>query len=141
MGLRRARVLIVEDDPDLLVILRVNLEAAGFETSLAGDGRTALTRIEAEKPDLVVLDVMLPGVDGWTVLESLRARHDEFPVIVCSAKRHAEDLAKAEELGVVGYIVKPFDMDRLIDDATRAVSRRPDTDPLFGTQAEGLDPA
>jgi DNA-binding response OmpR family regulator len=133
--------LIVEDDPDLLVILRVNLESAGMDTLLAGDGHTALTRIESERPDLVVLDVMLPGVDGWTVLEAIRARHDEVPVIVCSAKRHSDDLARARALGAVGYIVKPFDIDRLVDDAVRA-TRGDEPGVAFGAQGQpGLDPA
>jgi DNA-binding response OmpR family regulator len=138
---RRPRVLIVEDDPDLLVILRVNLESVGMDTLLAGDGRTALTRIESERPDLIVLDVMLPGVDGWTVLETIRARHHQVPVIVCSAKRHSEDIARARALGAVGYIVKPFDIERLVDDAVRATSQS-GGDPEFGVQGEpGLDPA
>jgi hypothetical protein len=69
----RPRVLIVEDDPDTLVILRVNLNASGIEPILAADGRTAIARIQAEDPDAVLLDVLLPGVDGWEVLEELHA--------------------------------------------------------------------
>ncbi len=65
------RVLIVEDDPDTLVIMRVNLRAAGIEPILASDGSTAMARIEAEQPDAVILDVLLPGIDGWEVLEAL----------------------------------------------------------------------
>jgi two-component system, OmpR family, response regulator PrrA len=122
--LGRPRVLVVEDDPDLLVVLRVNLEGAGLETMLASDGRTAMARIEAEHPDAVLLDVMLPGIDGWSVLEYLHALGDPVPVVVCSAKKHAEDMARARELGAVSYLVKPFDIDRLVDAVTVAVGRK-----------------
>jgi DNA-binding response OmpR family regulator len=119
----KPRVLIVEDDPDLLVVLRVNLTAIGVEPILAGDGRTAISRIQAERPDAVVLDVMLPGIDGWSVLEDLHALGDPVPVVVCSAKKDAEDMERARQLGASGYVVKPFDIDRLIDAVLEATGR------------------
>lgn len=118
----RPRVLIVEDDPDLLVVLRVNLASAGIEPILAGDGRTAISRIEAERPDAVLLDVMLPGIDGWQVLEELHARRNVVPVVVCSAKKNPADMDRAQELGAVAYLPKPFDIDRLVDAVVSAVS-------------------
>jgi DNA-binding response OmpR family regulator len=123
MSARKPRVLIVEDDPDLLVVLRVNLTAMGVEPILAGDGRTAISRIQAERPDAVVLDVMLPGIDGWSVLEDLHALGDPVPIVVCSAKKDIEDMERARELGASGYVVKPFDIDRLIDAVMEAVGR------------------
>jgi DNA-binding response OmpR family regulator len=126
MGIYRPRVLIVEDDPDTLVILRVNLNASGFEPILAGDGRTAIARIQAEDPDAVLLDVMLPGVDGWEVLEGLHALGDPVPVVVCSGKNNPRDIDRASELGAVAYLVKPFDIDRLVDVTFEAVrAKRP----------------
>lgn len=122
MTLARPRVLIVEDDPDLLVVLRVNLASAGIEPILAGDGRTAISRIEAERPDAVLLDVMLPGIDGWQVLEELHARRNVVPVVVCSAKKNPADMDRAQELGAVAYLPKPFDIDRLVDAVVSAVS-------------------
>jgi DNA-binding response OmpR family regulator len=121
--LRRPRVLIVEDDPDQLVVLQVNLRAAGFETMLAGDGATALRRIAVERPDAVVQDVMLPGLDGWTVLEELHRSGDATRVVVCSGSRHPEDRARAERLGAAAWLVKPFDPQRLVDAAKAAVDR------------------
>ena len=121
---RRPRVLVVEDDPDLLVVLRVNLSAAGFDPILAGDGRTAISRIEAERPDAVVLDVMLPGIDGWSVLEDLHAMGDPVPIVVCSAKKNVEDMERAHDLGASGYVVKPFDIDCLLDAVAAAVGSR-----------------
>jgi len=134
------RVLIVEDDPDTLVILRVNLQHAGIEPILASDGSTAISRIQAEDPDAVLLDVLLPGVDGWQVLEELHRIGDPVPVIVCSGKNNPADIQRARDLGAVGYLVKPFDIDRLIDVTTEAVAqRRPrlELEPRLGV--EGLD--
>jgi DNA-binding response OmpR family regulator len=118
------RVLIVEDDPDLLVVLRVNLTSAGIEAILAGDGVTAVERIQREKPDAVILDVMLPGLDGWQVLEELHELGDPTPVIVCSGKKNPQDMDRAAALGASAYVVKPFDIDRLMDAVEEAVSAR-----------------
>jgi DNA-binding response OmpR family regulator len=124
MVAHKPRVLIAEDDPDTLVILRINLTAAGMEPMLAGDGRTALERIEAESPDAVLLDVLLPGIDGWQVLEQLHTKGDPVPVIVCSGKDNIHDLQRARELGAVAYLVKPFDIDRLIEVTSEVVGVR-----------------
>ena len=121
MVTHRPRVLIAEDDPDTLVILRVNLNAAGIEPMLAGDGHTALERIQAEAPDAVLLDVLLPGIDGWQVLEELHATGNRVPVIMCSGKNNVHDLQRARELGAVAYLVKPFDIDRLIEVTSEVV--------------------
>jgi DNA-binding response OmpR family regulator len=146
MTVRRPHALIVEDDPDLLVVLRVNLHAAGFDIALAGDGRTALSRIEAENPDVVLLDVMLPGMDGWAVLTELHRRRHPAAVIVCSAKRNIEDMDRADELGAVAYLTKPFDIDQVVEAASEAVgirrtTRVPDASPLPQLGLNGLDPA
>jgi DNA-binding response OmpR family regulator len=138
MTLGRPRVLIVEDDPDLLVVLRVNLTSVGIEAILAGDGRTAISRIETELPDAVLLDVMLPGIDGWQVLEQLHALGDPVPAIVCSAKKNPEDVARAEELGAVAYLVKPFDIDRMIDAVVAATSLKRRVEGLLPRQSPEL---
>src|SRR3954464_12105068 len=120
----KPRVLIAEDDPDTLVILRINLNGAGIEPMLAGDGHTALERIQAESPDAVLLDVLLPGIDGWQVLEELHATGNRVPVSVCSGKNNMHDLQRAGELGAVAYLVKPFDIDRLIEVTSEVVGLR-----------------
>jgi len=139
----KPRVLIVEDDPDLLVVLRVNLTAMGVEPILAGDGRTAISRIQAERPDAVVLDVMLPGIDGWSVLEDLHALGDPVPIVVCSAKKDIDDMERARALGASGYVVKPFDIDRLVDAVMEAVgrSRRIEAGWAADLGVEGPEPA
>jgi DNA-binding response OmpR family regulator len=143
----RPHVLIVEDEPDVLLILRLNLEAAGLDTSLAADGVTALHRIERERPDLVVLDLMLPVLDGWSVLAELRSRTDVPPVIVCSAKRAPRDVARAHELGAIEFVTKPFDVSVIVGTITDVLVRsgwHPQVDlgrapkPL---DLEGLEPA
>ena len=136
----KPRVLIVEDDPDTLVILRINLTAAGIEPVLAGDGRTAIARIEAERPDAVLLDVLLPGIDGWQVLEELHAKKNATPVVMCSAKDNIHDLQRARDLGAVAYLTKPFDIDRLVEVMTEIVGLRqaqPSTQTV--REIEGLD--
>jgi two-component system alkaline phosphatase synthesis response regulator PhoP len=120
------RVLIVDDEPDILLMLRVNLEADGFETALAADGETALRRIEEERFDLVLLDVMMPVMDGWGVLQGLAADADAPRVIVVSAKSADRDVARALTQGAADYVTKPFspvDLSGLIE---RVVGYTPD---------------
>lgn len=114
MGRGSARVLIVDDHPDIITLLRTSLELAGFETLDALDGRAALQRIDREAPDLVLLDLMMPVLDGWGVLEALKDREDRPPVIVLSAIESADSMERAERLGVAGYVTKPFDLPGLI---------------------------
>ena len=102
------RVLIVDDEPDILLMLRVNLEADGYETALAADGETALRRIEEERFDLVLLDVMMPVMDGWGVLQGLADDPEAPRVIVVSAKSADRDIARALHGGAADYVTKPF---------------------------------
>lgn len=112
----RGRVLIVEDEADLAWVEQFNLETAGFEVKVALEGRAAIEQLESFAPHIVVLDLMLPLVDGWSVL----ARAQELPpdrrpkVIVVSAIAGARDQARAEYLGVGSYLPKPFDIDELV---------------------------
>jgi DNA-binding response OmpR family regulator len=106
---RSARVLIVDDEPDVLLLLRIELEAEGYETLLAADGETAIRRIAEERPDIVLLDVMMPVVDGWGVLQRLAEQGSTTRVIVLSAKANDSDVAHALELGAHEYVTKPFD--------------------------------
>lgn len=113
MSVRNPRVLIVEDDPEALFVLRVGLDAAGFETSLAADGGTAMRRIESESPDLVLLDLMLPVMDGWAVLAETGRKPGYPPVVVVSARNTRLDLTRAFEMGAAEYVTKPFEIDDL----------------------------
>ncbi len=102
------RVLIVDDEPDILLMLRVNLEADGFDTALAPDGQTALKRLDQEPFDVVLLDIMMPVLDGWVVLQSLGEREGAPRAIVVSARSSPRDVARALELGAAAYVTKPF---------------------------------
>ncbi|HXF37818.1 MAG TPA: response regulator [Actinomycetota bacterium] len=114
MAGRRPLVLIVEDEPDMLLLLRLTLEEEGFDTCLAADGATALRRVDEDRPDVVLLDLMLPVLDGWGVLAELRARRRAPPVVVCSALDGAAERRRAAELGAATYVTKPFEVGRLL---------------------------
>jgi DNA-binding response OmpR family regulator len=109
-----ALVLVVDDEPDILLLHRLNLEAAGHEVLLAADGMKALERIAADAPVAVVLDVMMPVLDGWGVLERLASMPDPPPVLVVSAKSARDDISRAISSGAADYLAKPFNPDALI---------------------------
>ncbi|MGI9665639.1 MAG: response regulator [Acidimicrobiia bacterium] len=131
------RILVVDDDPDILQFVRLNLELDGFEVELAGGGREALEKAAASPPDLMLLDVMMPEIDGLTVLRRLRSdpATSSIPVIVLTARSLAEDRVKGLDLGADDYITKPFDLEELIA-RVRTVLRRSqqmrDLSPLTG---------
>ena len=105
------RVLIVDDEGAIRTICRVNLESDGLAVAEAVNGREALAVVRAQQPELVLLDVMMPDVDGWQVAAELGqdpATRD-IPIVFLSARAAREDKARAQELGAVGYVVKPFD--------------------------------
>jgi DNA-binding response OmpR family regulator len=108
---RAPRILLVEDEYAIRTICRVNLESEGLAVAEAADGSTALAGIKQERPELVLLDVMMPDIDGWEVAAQLAADPDtqDIPVVFLSARAAREDKARAQVLGAVGYIVKPFD--------------------------------
>ena len=116
----RPLVLVVEDDPDVLQILRVNLEAGGLDTMLAADGDTAFRRMEEERPDAILLDLMLPVMDGWAILAALTSRADAPPIIFCSARRGDAEIDRATRLGAFDYMLKPFDPLRVVIAVRRA---------------------
>jgi DNA-binding response OmpR family regulator len=105
------RVLVVDDERAIRLLCRVNLAASGMEVLEAADGRQALELARAERPDLVLLDVMMPEVDGWTVARELAADEQtrEIPVVFLTARAETADKRMGEQLGGVGYLVKPFD--------------------------------
>ena len=104
-------VLLVDDERAIRTICRVNLEGDGLAVSEAGDGGEALEEVRRKRPSLVLLDVMMPSVDGWAVAGELAADDEtrDIPVVFLSARAADEDLLRAQELGAVGYVVKPFD--------------------------------
>jgi DNA-binding response OmpR family regulator len=102
------RILIVEDNEDLARGLANNLEIEGFETEIAADGATGLARTRESSPDLVILDLMLPGLDGYRVLSSLRDEGDTVPVLVLTARTAEHDKVRGFREGCDDYVTKPF---------------------------------
>jgi len=116
-------VAIVDDEPHIVELARLNLENAGFRIVTASDGQRALEIIEESQPDLVVLDIMLPGMDGWEVCRRLRQGGSNVPVIMLTARGHEVDRIVGIELGADDYVVKPFNPRELVA-RVRAVLRR-----------------
>ena len=104
-------MLLVDDERSIRTICRVNLEGDGLVVAEAADGSAALAQVKRDRPSLVLLDVMMPGVDGWGVAEQLAADDEtrDIPVVFLSARAAHEDRLHAQQLGAVGYVVKPFD--------------------------------
>lgn len=118
-------VLLVDDERAIRTICRVNLEGDGISVVEAQDGAEALERVRREQPSLVLLDVMMPEVDGWKVAAELAADQDtqEIPVVFLSARAADEDRRRAQELGAVGYVVKPFDPVQLAQIVREVIER------------------
>jgi CheY-like chemotaxis protein len=110
-------VLVVDDEPQVVWVLQFSLEAEGFTTFAAKNGLEALSEIAAHHPRLMVLDIMMPTMDGWAVLEELMKRPtEERPrIVIVSALATLSDRARAAELGADAYVPKPFNVEDLID--------------------------
>lgn len=107
-------ILIVEDEPKTAAYLQKGLTEADFEVEIATDGETGLHRAIKTKPDLIILDVMLPKKDGWAVIKELRNKNYDMPVIFLTAKDPVPDRVKGLELGADDYLVKPFAFSELL---------------------------
>ena len=110
---RRPRILAVDDDPDILALLELTLLGAGYDVVTAADGEAALAVVDAGQPDLVLLDMWMPILDGWGFARAYRARPGpRAPIVVLTAVRDAGTLAA--EIGADGYLDKPFQVDELL---------------------------
>ena len=116
------KILVVDDSPNLLRGLRDSLAQEGYPVVTASDGREALRLVYAEQPDLIVLDVMMPEIDGWQVCQRVREMSD-VPIIMLTAKAERKDIVKGLDLGADDYLVKPFDVQELLA-RVRAALRR-----------------
>jgi excisionase family DNA binding protein len=114
-------VLVVDDDARLREFMRVNLTMEGYSVREAASAEEALKAIEDTAPELVLLDVVMPGVDGWQMLQRMQERHGSIPVIMFSGKVDEKSAADAEERGARGFVGKPFDPQQLIERAKQLV--------------------
>jgi DNA-binding response OmpR family regulator len=141
------RVLVVDDDPTVSDVVRRYLEHAGFEVTLAADGPAALQSVSAARPDLVVLDLMLPGLDGLEVCRRLRSQDKDLPVVMLTALGEEADRVVGLSLGADDYVTKPFSPRELVLRVQSVLRRaRPAVDPtaLPETLVDGdlvVDPA
>lgn len=122
MAMKETKVLVVDDEPSIVELIRFNLVREGFKVTAAYSGGGLLDRIRAERPDLVILDIMLPGEDGLTICREIR-KESNLPIIMLTAKDSETDKVLGLELGADDYITKPFSPRELIA-RVRAVLRR-----------------
>jgi len=119
----KANVLVVEDDPSISLGLRINLEAEGYGVRIAEDGERALEEIRTREPDIVILDVMLPKMNGFEVIQATRAEGHMMPIIVLSARTAEMDKVTGLELGAEDYVAKPFSLAELLARVRGALRR------------------
>jgi two-component system alkaline phosphatase synthesis response regulator PhoP len=118
-----AKILIVEDDEVIARGMSEHLKAAGFDPIAVGAGEVGLARLRYENPDVCVLDLMLPGLDGWRLIEAARSEGIGTPILVVSARGTEHDRVHALEIGADDYLVKPFSMKELVARVKAAVRR------------------
>ena len=119
---KKYTIVVADDDPQLLRLVTRNLQLEGYETLAASDGQQALELIEAQAPDMALLDVMMPKLDGFTVCERVR-EFSALPIIMLTARGHEQDKIRGLDLGADDYLTKPFSIEELLA-RVRAVLRR-----------------
>ncbi len=117
------RILVIDDDPSILALVSALLRSAGYDVTSTPDAVEGLRLLLADAPDLVVLDMRMPVMNGWQFSQELRTRGLSVPIVVMTAAQDAR--AWAAEIGAIGYVGKPFDIDRLLEEVARALD--PDT--------------
>jgi two-component system alkaline phosphatase synthesis response regulator PhoP len=112
----KKRILIVDDEKDIVETTRFKLESEGFECLAAYDGEEALSKAKKENPDLIILDVMLPKMNGYKIARLLKfdESHKDIPIIMLTAKTQETDIKLGEETGADEYVTKPFDLGMLV---------------------------
>jgi DNA-binding response OmpR family regulator len=125
----RPRILVVEDDPSIALGLKLNLGAEGYEVSVADEGALGMARISDELWDVVILDVMLPKLNGFEIVTRMRSAGNDTPVLMLSAKSAEADKVMGLELGAEDYITKPFGIGELLARIKVALRRRPKREP------------
>src|SRR4026209_286034 len=123
MTSQKLSVLLVEDEENLHDALKLNLELEGYEITSAFDGHEALKKIEEEYFDLIIMDVMLPGVDGISITENIRLQNNEVPILILSAKNTSADRVAGLKKGADDYLTKPFNLEELLLRVQRRIEK------------------
>jgi len=115
--MNKKRILVIEDEQQLVKAIKIRLEYSGYEVLIAGNGQEGLDQVCRQNPDLILLDAMMPKMDGYQVCGSLKAdsRYNKIPIIMLTAKAQEEDKRLGEKVGADAYIAKPFDHKVLIE--------------------------
>ena len=121
------KILVIDDEPQIVVLLENRLKASGYECLTAGDGLTALDMAKQHKPNLIILDLMLPKMDGYKVCGFLKkdSRYAKIPIILFTARAQDADKRLAEEVGADAYIVKPFEPKVLLEKIQELLQTEP----------------
>ncbi len=122
--MEKERILIIEDEMDLLDLVDYNLTRKGYMTEAALDGEEGLKKALSFSPDLVILDLMLPGIDGWDLCRRIKEESKDLPVLMLTAKSMPEDRAKGFETGADEYMTKPFALSELFDNVERLLNAK-----------------
>ena len=117
----KRKILIVDDEPDFLEIMRARLEADDYEVTTAANGDAALNYVKNDKPDAVLLDILMPGIDGLEVLRRIRKMDESLPVYIITAFSTDERFKEANKLGASGFIVKTDDLAKEVENITSAL--------------------
>lgn len=120
----KKRILVIEDDEHIAEGIRLNLTLQTYRVKVADDGAKGLNEWETWRPDLIVLDIMLPVIDGFSVLQTIRKKDERLPVLILSARSSAEDKIKGLRCGVDDYLAKPFDLDEFLLRVERLLTRK-----------------
>lgn len=114
--MKRKKILIVEDEEDMVYAIKLLLECAGYEVIAAGDGQEGLAKARQEKPDLIVLDLMLPKIDGYKVCRMLKfdAKYNKIPIVMFTARAQEKDKEMGRQVGADLYFTKPFQPEVLL---------------------------
>ncbi len=137
-----AKVLVIDDEPDIVLFAQVNLEMSGHEVRTAANGRAALDSVHEERPDALILDVMMPELDGWGVLEALKGDQDEairtIPIVMLTALDTDHDRARGGIEGAVRYLTKPLTPDELLAALDDVLGGPPEPEQRKAAQQHGL---
>ena len=115
--MKKNRILVVEDEESLLKLESILLSSKGYSVTGVMDGRSALEEVRANKPDLVILDIMLPEIDGFEVCRQIKEDPaiNHIPVLILTAKKNSQDIARGQQVGCDAYITKPFKSAKVLD--------------------------
>ncbi len=112
-----AKIMVVDDEPQILTLVKIMFEMKGYQVSEAKSGAECLRKLKNEKPDLILLDIMMPGEDGWEILKEIKKDKEtkDIPVVMFSVRTSKDSIKKSLEYGADAHINKPFDLDYLLN--------------------------